>query len=119
MKVRNDVIEPKHKWGLIDGKNIGTVKAISSNGIDVWVDFANHSNWWGEMSELTLVNSESLVCNICNAALLELVVYKCQVCCNYVLCEPCFLFKKLHWHSFDRINENGGLTSAGITITLI
>ncbi|KOB75866.1 Hect E3 ubiquitin ligase, partial [Operophtera brumata] len=59
VRVRSAVTQPRYKWGCIDHSSVGTVKAISSNGRDLTVDYPTQPGWTGQVSEMELVTDSS------------------------------------------------------------
>ncbi|XDV42172.1 hypothetical protein PO909_010885 [Leuciscus waleckii] len=53
VRVKASVVTPTHKWGAVTHKSIGAVKKIQ--GESLTVDFPEHKNWTGLVSEMELV----------------------------------------------------------------
>ncbi|XP_077076176.1 uncharacterized protein LOC143729048 isoform X2 [Siphateles boraxobius] len=57
--VKPSVVTPTHKWGAVTHKSIGVVKKIQ--GESLTVDFPEHKNWTGLVSEMELVTGSCTV----------------------------------------------------------
>ncbi|ROI33831.1 E3 ubiquitin/ISG15 ligase TRIM25 [Anabarilius grahami] len=57
--VKPSVVTPTHKWGAVTHKSIGVVKKIQ--GESLIVDFPEHKNWTGMVSEMELVTGTCTV----------------------------------------------------------
>ncbi|XP_051732344.1 uncharacterized protein LOC127502925 isoform X3 [Ctenopharyngodon idella] len=53
VRVKPSVVTPTHKWGAVTHKSIGVVKKIQ--GESLIIDFPEHKNWTGIVSEMELV----------------------------------------------------------------
>ncbi|KAG1964487.1 tripartite motif-containing protein 5-like isoform X4 [Pimephales promelas] len=53
VRVKPSVVTPTHKWGAVTHKSIGVVKKIQ--GESLTVDFPEHKNWTGLVSEMEIV----------------------------------------------------------------
>ncbi|XP_067273527.1 uncharacterized protein [Pseudorasbora parva] len=51
--VKPSVVTPTHKWGAVTHKSIGVIKKIQ--GESLIIDFPEHKNWTGVVSEMELV----------------------------------------------------------------
>ncbi|XP_044262446.1 E3 ubiquitin-protein ligase HERC2 isoform X2 [Tribolium madens] len=111
VRVKSTVSTPRYKWGHVTHDSIGVVAGISPNGQNVQVDFPKQQNWLGLVSEIEVVPSchEGVACNGCCVVPISGPRFKCKVCDNFDYCENCFYTKRNHKHSFNRINEPGGV----------
>uniref|UniRef100_UPI00358FCF6D E3 ubiquitin-protein ligase HERC2 n=1 Tax=Myxine glutinosa TaxID=7769 RepID=UPI00358FCF6D len=108
VRVKATVVTPKYKWGSVNHRSVGVVKAFSANGKDVIVDFPQQSHWTGLLSEMELVPSShpTVTCDGCHVYPIIGPRYKCRNCDDFDFCENCFKGKKhTTRHLFDRINE--------------
>lgn len=55
VKVKASVSFPRYKWGSVNHNSIGIVTSIGSNSKDLKVDFPQHSNWTGLISEMEVI----------------------------------------------------------------
>lgn len=109
VKVKSSIATPRYKWGFVNHDSVGVVTGISTNGLNVTVNFPKQSNWTGLISEMEIVPSfhSGIVCDGCNLSAIKGARFKCKVCDNFNYCENCFYTKKQHRHSFNRIAEPG------------
>nr|XP_032812660.1 E3 ubiquitin-protein ligase HERC2 isoform X4 [Petromyzon marinus] len=110
VRVKSSVVTPKYKWGSVNHRSVGVVKAFSANGKDVIVDFPQQSHWTGLLSEMELVPSShpTVTCDGCHVYPIVGPRYKCRNCDDFDFCENCFKSKRHNVrHVFDRINEPG------------
>ncbi|XP_039549152.1 tripartite motif-containing protein 5-like isoform X2 [Pimephales promelas] len=59
VRVKPSVVTPTHKWGAVTHKSIGVVKKIQ--GESLTVDFPEHKNWTGLVSEMEIVTGSCTV----------------------------------------------------------
>uniref|UniRef100_A0A8C4NCA0 Uncharacterized protein n=1 Tax=Eptatretus burgeri TaxID=7764 RepID=A0A8C4NCA0_EPTBU len=108
VRVKAAVVTPKYKWGSVNHRSVGVVKAFSANGKDIIVDFQQQSHWTGLLSEMELLpcSHPTVTCDGCHVYPIIGPRYKCRNCDDFDFCENCFKGKK-HTvrHLFDRINE--------------
>ncbi|XP_048062453.1 uncharacterized protein LOC125277910 [Megalobrama amblycephala] len=59
VRVKTSVVTPTHKWGAVTHKSIGVVKKVQ--GESLTIDFPEHKNWNGIISEMELVTGTCTV----------------------------------------------------------
>ncbi|XP_051732353.1 uncharacterized protein LOC127502926 isoform X3 [Ctenopharyngodon idella] len=59
VRVKPSVVTPTHKWGAVTHKSIGVVKKVQGDSLTI--DFPEHKNWNGIISEMELVTDTCTV----------------------------------------------------------